>query len=54
MPEKRSCITVVDLEQQQLGGSKCCVNGEFRFDGGYTNVDVVMLQELRDLDAEAE
>lgn len=45
---------IADVALFLLGDTSSYVNGAtIIVDGGYTNVDVVMLQELRDLEAEA-
>ena len=46
---------IADVALFLLGDTSSYVNGAtIVVDGGYTNVDVVMLQEIRDLDPEAE
>ena len=46
---------IADVALFLLGDTSSYVNGStIIVDGGYTNVDVIMLQELRDLESEAE
>lgn len=46
---------IADVALFLLGDTSSYVNGStIIVDGGYTNVDVIMLQELRDLEVEAE